>query len=258
MKKEIVLVIGVLLLCYYAVAQPVLSGPDADTVKTNDPYKNTRAGNGFFKNKDYKQAEKKYRDALITDTADGISEHNLGNALFEQGKYDEAAEAYDDAARHSSGDTAQKAYYNKGNALLKDGDLEGSEEAYKEALRRNPNDEDARHNLAMTQKLIKAKKQGLKDTTGNFKKDPNGKYLMKDSAGNINVKDPNDPKNGKKDPNGENGTKQQPLDPKKQAMSADEAKKVMSALRDSEQKTRQRMNQTGSESIYKPSRDKDW
>lgn len=226
-----------------------------DTIKTNDPYKNTRAGNSFFKNKNYKQAEQRYRDAMKTDTADGISSHNLGNSLYEQGKYDEAADAFDDAARHSNGDTAAKAYYNKGNALFQDGDLQASQEAYKEALKRNPNDEDARYNLAMTQKMIKARMQGMKDTTGNFKKDPKGKYLMKDSAGNV--KTYSSDKDAKKGQTG-NGQPKQPIDPKKQGMSPDEAKKVMSALRDSEQKTRQRLNQNGSGTFYKPSRDKDW
>lgn len=239
----------------FLLASP-LNAQKRDTVKTNDPYKNTRSGNGFFKNKNFSQAEQKYRDAMKTDSLKGVAGHNLGNSLYEQGKYDEAADAFDDAARHSTGDTAAKAYYNKGNALFQEGDLEASAEAYKEALRRNPNDEDARENLAKTQKMMKARKTGLKDTMGNFKNDPKGKFLKKDSAGNVQVKNANgDPKNSN---NNGNGQPVKPLDPKKQGMSAEEARKVMSALKDSEQKTRQRLNQNSGSSYYKPSRDKDW
>lgn len=249
--RKFILFIGLLLMSFYAGAQ------QRDTVKSRDPWKNNRAGNGFYKNKQYDKAEQKYRDALKTDSMSSVSNYNLGNSLYEQGKYDEAADAYDKAARTSGGDTAMHAYYNKGNALFKEGDLEGSEEAYKEALKRDPNNEDARENLAKVQKMIKVRKekmQGLKDTTGSFKKDPNGKFLKKDPNGNKTVYSV-DTSGGKNKKN--NGPKV-PLDPKKQSMSPDEAKKVMSALKDSEQKTRQRLNQQGTDSYYKPSREKDW
>lgn len=239
------------------LAAAPLSAQQPDTTKSNDPFKNTRAGNGFFKNKNFVQAEQKYREAMKTDSLKGIAGHNLGNTLYEQGKYSEAAEAFDDAARHSTGDTAAKAYYNKGNALFREGDYDASAEAYKEALRRNPNDEDARENLAKTQKMARARKTGLKDSAGNFKDDPNGKFLKKNPDGDKKVKQNagGNPKNSN-DPNGQ--PSQKPVDPKKQGMSADEARKVMSALKDSEQKTRQRLNQNGTGSLYKPSRDKDW
>ena len=249
--KKFILFMTLFLVSFYVSAQ-------RDTVKSRDPWKNNRAGNGFYKNKQYDKAEQKYRDALKTDSISSVSNYNLGNSLYEQGKYDEAADAYDKAARTSGGDTAINAYYNKGNTLFKQGDLEGSEEAYKEALKRDPNNEDARENLAKVQKMIKVRKekmQGLKDTTGSFKKDPNGKFQKKDPNGN-NKTFKLDSSGNKNNKNG-NGPKI-PLDPKKQSMSPDEARKVMSALKDSEQKNRQRLNQQDGGSLYKPSREKDW
>lgn len=225
-----------------------------DTAGVKDPWKNTRAGNGLYKTKDYKGAEQKYRDALKTDTASPVIHSNLGNSLYEQKKYDEAAKSYEDAARSSSGDTAAKAYYNMGNALFQDGDLEASAEAYKEALKRNPNDDNARYNLAMTQKMIQARKKAFKDSLMNLKKDPQGKYLKKDSTGDKQLQQ-------KQQDKGKDGKKEQqnvPLDPKKQSMSPEEARKVMSALKDSEQKTRQRLNKNNDGSYYKRSKDKDW
>src|ERR1044071_7761754 len=87
-----------------------------DTAKSKDPWKNTRAGNGLYKTKDYKGAEQKYRDALKSDTSSPVVNHNLGNALYEQKKYNDAADAYDEAIRNSTGNDKAKAYYNKGNA----------------------------------------------------------------------------------------------------------------------------------------------
>lgn len=247
MKKHITVFICMVMILFKVSAQ--------DTVKTNDPWKNTRSGNGLYKNKNFKAAEQKYRDAAKTDSSKVVSSYNLGNSLYEQGKYDEAEKAYKNSLGSKNKDTLNRANFNLGNSQFEQGKYEEAEQSYKEALKNNPNDEAARHNLAMAQHMIKVKKEGLKDTMMSVKKDPNGKYLKKDSNGKKQQVGPNDPKNGKKDPN---GTPTKPLDPKKQSMSADEAKKVMAALRDSEQKTRERMNQNGSESSYKPSRDKDW
>lgn len=227
-----------------------------DTARPRDPWKNTRMGNGLYKNKDYVNAEKKYREALKTDSASPVVNSNLGSSLYEQKKYEEAAEAFDQAARHSTGDTAAKAYYNKGNALFQQGDLEGSAEAYKEALRRNPKDEDARHNLAMTQRMLNARKKGWKDSMMNLQKDQQGKFLKKDSTGDKQLKQQ---QQKQKDPKGKEGQKKNvPLDPKKQSMSPEEARKVMNALKESEQKTRQRLNKQGDGSWYDRSKEKDW
>ena len=225
-----------------------------DTVKSNDPWKNNRAGNNYYKNKEYAKAEQKYRDALKTDSLNSVTNHNLGNSLYEQEKYADAADAYEKAARNSGGDTATNAYYNAGNAHLQNCNLDESISNYKEALKRDPNNEDARYNLALAQKLQRARMQGMKDTTGSCQKDANGNMLKKDNNGNVKTYqvDPNaKPKNGNSGP-------KVPLDPKKQNMSAEEARKVMNALKDSEQKTRQRINSQGSDSYYKPGRDKDW
>lgn len=227
-----------------------------DTVKSNDKWKNTRAGNEFFKNKNFKQAEEKYRDALKTDTSKTVSSYNLGNALYEQGKYEEAAKAYADALGSKDKDTLNRGWKNLGNSLYQQKKYGESIEAYKEALRNNPNDEDARYNLAMAQKHRKNQQpQGGKSGKGS-----GSGQQQKQQQQQQQQDGQQDKQGGQSQPKQDNNSqpKQQPLDPKKQSMSADEARKVMSALKDSEQKTRQRINQNGSGSFYKPSRDKDW
>lgn len=227
-----------------------------DTIKSNDPWKNTRAGNGFFKNKDFKQAEQKYRDALKTDSLKTVTSYNLGNALYEQEKYEEAEKAYANALDSDNPDTLNRGWKNLGNSMYQQKKYGESIESYKEALRNDPNDEDARYNLAMAQKQLKNQQQqnGQGQSGQGQQQQQQGQQQQQQGQNDPNGNAQNPQQNN----NNANGQPKQPLDPKKQGMSQDEAKKVMSALRDSEQKTRQKLNQNGSGSYYKPSRDKDW
>lgn len=251
MKNFIVSMIT-MLLCSAAV-------PAQDTAKSKDPWKNTRAGNGLYKTKDYKGAEQKYRDALKSDSSSPVVNHNLGNSLYEQKKYDQAEKAYADALDSKNKDTLNRGWYNLGNSLYEQKKYSEAANAYKEALKNNPKDEEARYNLAMAQKHINNQQQNQngKGNSGNANQDNNkgqNQNNKKDANGaNGSQKDDKN----QKDKNGQ-PDKQPPLDPKKQSMSPDEAKKVMSALKDSEQKTRQRINQNGNGSYYQRSRDKDW
>ena len=249
MRKYFFIAVLILVSAVNVVAQ----APAQDTSKNRDHWVNTRAGNGFFRNKNFKQAEEKYRAALQTDSSKTVSSYNLGNSLYEQKKYEEAGKAYADALDSKNKDTLNRGWYNLGNSLYEQKKYSESVTAYKEALRNDPNDEDARYNLAMAQKQLKNQQQQSGDDGG---ESGDGQQQQQGNSGNN--AQPKDPRQGQNDQDGKNNTSQQPLDPKKQGMSPDEAKKVMSALRDSEQKTRQRINQNGSGSLYKPSRDKDW
>lgn len=238
------------------VAIPAL-GHAQDTAKLKDQWKNTRAGNGLYKTKDFKGAEQKYREALSTDTASPVVNHNLGNSLYEQKKYDEAEKAYADALDSRSHDTLNRGWYNLGNSLYEQKKYQEAANAYKEALKNNPGDEQARYNLAMTQKHLQNQQQ---QNGGDGKQGDSQKDKQDDKSGGQQ----DDKKDGQKDDKKDDGKKddqkddKQPLDPKKQSMSPEEARKVMNALKDSEQKTRQRLNQGSESDWYQRSRDKDW
>ncbi|MFL1876169.1 tetratricopeptide repeat protein [Hansschlegelia beijingensis] len=74
-----------------------------------------------------------------------------GAALYERGYYAEAAEAFRQA------DFAGQAY-DLGTALARAGRLKEAVEAFDEALSRDPNDEDARYNLALVESLIRVRR----------------------------------------------------------------------------------------------------
>lgn len=73
---------------------------------------------------------------------------------------DEAAEEYERISQMSDNeDDRNKALFNQGNARLMGGEIDKSIEAYKNALRIDPEDEQARYNLAYAQRLKQEQEQ---------------------------------------------------------------------------------------------------
>lgn len=75
-----------------------------------------------------------------------------GSALYRSGNYDTAAEQF----AHSPSANAD---YNRGNALARKGDLKEALNAYDAALKKNPDDQDARFNRDLVQKLLEKQQQ---------------------------------------------------------------------------------------------------
>ncbi|MBP5306627.1 MAG: tetratricopeptide repeat protein [Paludibacteraceae bacterium] len=119
-----------------------------------------KAGNRLYEKERYQEAEIEYRRGLGQNANSFESRYNLGNALYKQQKYKEATEAYLKASESiHRGDIKEKArladsFYNLGNALYRQRDFKNSIEAYKNALRLNPQDEEARFNLALAKKHL--------------------------------------------------------------------------------------------------------
>ena len=73
------------------------------------------------------------------------------NATYAEGRYGEAAAMYQSLLDEQPD---AQVYYNLGNAYFKQGELAQSILAYERALRLNPNDKDAKYNLAFAQSRI--------------------------------------------------------------------------------------------------------
>lgn len=115
-----------------------------------------RQGNQKYSNADYGLAEVDYRKSLEKNNAKTThtASFNLGDALFKQGRYEEAATQFEQIGKTGSDNNLKSnAFYNMGNSLLKAKKIPESIEAYKNALRLNPNNADAKYNLAYARKL---------------------------------------------------------------------------------------------------------
>ena len=154
--------------------------------------------------------------------------------------------------------------YNKGNAHFWKKDYAQSVDAYKNALRINPNDADAKQNLALAQRFLKKqqeqeKKQQEQQQNDKNKDDKNKND--KDKQGqNPNDKDPqklgNQQDKNKKDPNKpDQNPNQNPQEQAQQDLKKEDAKRMLQIMDDEERKVQQRLKK----GTPRPARSaKDW
>ena len=126
-----------------------------------------RQGNREYNKGRYEESEVSYRKANEQNNRLPEIFFNIGDALYKQEKYDEAAKQFSTNAAMNE-DVSKKAagLYNLGNSYLKSGKFKESIEAYKESLRLQPNNHEAKYNLAYAQDLLKEqeKQQNQNDT----------------------------------------------------------------------------------------------
>jgi len=115
----------------------------------------TRNGNSQYETGNFVDAEVSYKKALEKNSNLLEAQFNLGDALAKQERFDEALASFD-LVSSTTEDTELKAnaLHNKGNVLLQQQDLEGALESYKDALRVNPKDHQTRYNYAYAKKKL--------------------------------------------------------------------------------------------------------
>ncbi len=123
--------------------------------------KEVRQGNREFKKEAFQNAEIAYKKALLKDSLSNAANFNLGNTYYRMENYSEADRYY--AAVSDSLDRAGRgaeSYFNQGDSFLKQRNWQAAVEAFKNSLRRNPDDMDAKSNLAYAQKMLENEQQG--------------------------------------------------------------------------------------------------
>ncbi len=158
---------------------------------------------------DYNEAELNFRKALAKDPVNAIAAYNLGLTQTEQDKNLEAAHYFEKSGKQANEPLLKsKAYFNQGNVWYHKKKYEKAVEAYKNALRQNPEDEEARYNLALAQRKLKQQQKNNKNKNN---KNKNNKQKKKEQ--NKQKKEQQDKKNQKKNEqkkkNKENQNKEQ-------------------------------------------------
>ena len=112
-------------------------------------------GDEKYNAQDFASAEELYRKADQKNST-LKSSYNLGNTTFKQERYEESIDYYINAARKAKTDEQESdAFYNLGNAHFNNQELEEAIEAFKQSIRLNPNNKEAKYNLAVAKEIKK-------------------------------------------------------------------------------------------------------
>jgi Ca-activated chloride channel family protein len=191
-----------------------------------------RQGNNKFSDGKYPDSEVLYRKAIDKNNMSPDASFNLGDALYKQDKYEDAGIQFDKNI-NSTIDKNQKSnnYYNLGNSFLQNKKLKESIEAYKNSLRLNPDNMQAKYNLAFAQDQLKQQQQQQQKQN----KDSNKDQDKKDQNQN---KDKKDNQNNKKE---NQQQQQQQQEQQQQSISKEDAQRLLDALANDEKKVQEKV-----------------
>ena len=134
-----------------------------------------RDGNKLYADSSYNESEIQYRKSLEKDQDYFNASFNLADAIYKQERYREASALFDALEDNASTeDDLAKVYHNLGNSLVKEGKLDDAIAAYKSALRINPNDNETRHNLALSKQQKQEQDQQEEENKDEQKEDKEG------------------------------------------------------------------------------------
>ncbi|MCM1138532.1 MAG: tetratricopeptide repeat protein [Muribaculum sp.] len=209
-------------------------------------------GNKLYKEERYAEAEVAYRKALQENAMNEIAQFNLAASLLRQGSasgdtQQEATKILQNLARDAENvSIAENAFYNLGNIAFNGQDYAKSIELYKNSLRRNPDNDKARENLRLAQKRLE--EQQNQDQNQDQDQDQNKDEQQQDQQQNQNQ---NQNQDQNKDQNQDNQDQQQqqqqnkdqqPQNQQQGGISKQNAEKILKAMENEENATRQRIN----------------
>lgn len=226
-----------------------------------------REGNKQFEKKAFDKAESAYRNSLAADSLYKTAEYNLAAASYKQGKSDKllsAAKYYESyllSLDHNDTLQTSACTYDMANTyfqISQSDSIKASEqsklflqkaaELYKQSLRLNPQDTNAKYNLALTQHLLKEDEQQKNDQQQQQQQGQNQQQQQqkqqKQQSNNQN-QDKNKQNDNRQMSSGENKDKKQ-------------MEKMLEALKNNEKRTLNKIKRKEDASAQKRRIEKDW
>ena len=193
-----------------------------------------RDGNKLYADSSYNEAEIQYRKSLAEDQNYFNASFNLADAIYKQGRYEEASALFSALKDNAPTETdLAKVYHNLGNSLFKQQKLEEAITAYKSALRITPNDEQTRHNLALSKKQKQKQEQQNKDKKEDQKENKDGEQKEEQKENQQQEKKENQQQK-------QDEQQKQPKE-KKEEMSKEDAEKMLQAIEQQEKNLQQNL-----------------
>jgi Ca-activated chloride channel homolog len=221
-----------------------------------------RQGNRHYDEGKFKEAEINYLKSVQTGKASHKGFYNLGDAWYMQENYLQASAAFDTLRTFKMDDeTRSKTYYNLGNSLLKASVdsaelaqqlLPASIDAYKQSLRLNPEDSDAKYNLAYAQKLLDKSQQQQQNQDN---KDQQDKEQDQQQDQKQDQEKQDQDQQNKQD---QEQAKQDQQQQQQQQISKEDAERILEALKNDEKETLEKLQQAKIQSTRVVKTEKDW
>lgn len=217
-----------------------------------------RKGNDLYKKQQYTDAEANYKKALEKNKQSVIGHYNLGNSLYEQKRFNDARNQYSGSLKLANDKLVKgDASYNIGNTYMEGKKWEESIKSYKQSLKLNPNDEEARYNLAYAQAMLKKQQQGgggdNKDKKDN--KDKNKNKNQQNQQNKDQQQQNKDQNKNQQDQNKDQEEEQQKPQPMPSKLDKQEAERLLQALSQEEKKLQDKMKKAKGQQVPV---DKDW
>ena len=214
-KKAIIFLAVLKLLIKVVIVGYLLLG--AAECKAQSTNKMIRSGNKLYYKGKYNNATEQYTKALQKDPKNGTAYFNQSDALYQLKEYPKAEEQFIAVTKSNvKPEVKAKAFHNLGNTYYKQEKYEESVKAYKNALKLNPDDKDTKYNLMMAMAKLKNKGGG----------------------GNSNQNQKNQQQQQNKN---QQQNQQQKQNNQQNKMSDEEAKRLLEALGNEENKVQQKL-----------------
>ena len=239
-------------------------------------------GNELHNQKEFIEAETKYRKSISLSPNQSDAFHNLGNTNYRIADYNAASQRFFQTQKNAtSKDEKHSAFHNMGNVYMKQKDYPQAVEAYKNALRNNPLDEETRYNYALAKELLEKEKENQNQQNKEDKKDQKDqkdqneegdqdkkedKEQSKDEGEDKEKKDSDEvepkedseekkPKNPEKE--GDIDQKKQPPPPKPGQISPEQVKSLLEAMNNQEKGVQEKVNAQKAKGVPTKTK-KDW
>ena len=113
-----------------------------------------------FSSGEFSDATTSFSNGSTLEKFEDIAAYNLGRTLMETEDLEGATSAFQQAIASSENSKLKSnAWYNTGNIALQSQDPEAAVNAYKSALRNSSTNNEARHNLAIANKMLQQQEQ---------------------------------------------------------------------------------------------------
>ena len=213
-------------------------------------------GNKFYKEGNFNEAEKKYKAAMKENPQSAVAQYNLALSQLRLGSnpndttrkaqelLGEGLAGMEKIAKlgNKKANLASRANYNIGNVAFSTEDYNKALNYYKQALRLNPDDEDARRNLRITQLKIKEQDQD-QNQDQNQDKEQNQDQQQDQNQDQEQNQDKQDQDNQ----NNQDQQQDQDQSPQQPQINPQTAEQILNAMENKEAQTRARVGNEQSE-----------